>query len=63
MLADANLNRGINLLKICSHRLSVLKLDGNTLAFQSLQALRNVIKKLGITNIKVLSMRDCGLRC
>ncbi|CDW78961.1 UNKNOWN [Stylonychia lemnae] len=62
-LADANLTRGINMLKICSHKLSVLILDGNNMSFHSLKSLKSIIEKLGITHINMLSLRNCGIKC
>ena len=36
-LSDTQVNRGISLLKLCSHKLCILKLSGNKLTFSSLQ--------------------------
>ena len=62
-LSENALLQAIDLLRVCSHKLKVLILDGNTLSSRVLGKLYLTIKDLGLKQIVRLSMSRCGLAC
>lgn len=55
--------RALSLLKVCSHKLAVIKLDGNFLSAGVLKIFKNVMEKLSLIFVKHLSLRNCGISC
>ena len=60
---EQTLCRAIDLLKLCSHKLKVLRLGGNLLGITPLRSLIDALKLTGIESLEVLSISNSGLKC
>lgn len=62
-LGEGALMQAIDLLKMCSHKLKVIVLDGNVLSERVLERLADSVIELGLKQIERISMSRCGLVC